>query len=66
MITREKAVEVIKSLPDEFSIGDFMDRMILLNKIEIGLKQAEEGETYTTEQAKRMVKEWSGNSQSNS
>jgi predicted transcriptional regulator len=59
MITREKAIEVIKSLPDEFSIEDLMDRMILLNKIEIGLKQAEEGETYTTEQAKRMVKEWS-------
>ncbi len=59
MITKEKAIEVIKSLPDEFSIEDLMDRMILLNKIEIGLKQAEEGETYTTEQAKRMVKEWS-------
>lgn len=59
MITREKAIEVIKSLPDEFSIEDLMDRMILLNKIEIGLKHAEEGETYTTEQAKRMVKEWS-------
>jgi predicted transcriptional regulator len=59
MITKEKAIEVIKSLPDEFSIEDLMDRMILLNKIEIGLKQAEAGETYTTEQAKRMVKEWS-------
>ncbi len=57
MITREKAIEVIKSLPDEFSIEDLMDRMILLNKIEIGLKQAEAGETYTIEQAKRMVKE---------
>ena len=59
MITKDKALEVIKSLPDEFSIEDLMDRMILLNKIETGLKQAEEGETYTTEQAKRMVKEWS-------
>jgi predicted transcriptional regulator len=59
MITKEKAIELIKSLPDEFSIEDLMDRMILLNKIEIGLKQAEAGETYTTEQAKRMVKEWS-------
>ncbi len=57
MITKEKAIEVIKSLPDEFSIEDLMDRMILLNKIEIGLKQAEAGETYTTEQAKRLVKE---------
>lgn len=66
MITKDKAIEAIKSLPDEFSIEELMDRLILLNKIETGLRQAEEGETYTTEQAKRMVKEWSGNSQSNS
>ncbi len=66
MITKDKAIEAIKSLPDEFSIEELMDRLILLNKIETGIRQAEEGETYTTEQAKRMVKEWSGNSQSNS
>ena len=47
MITKEKALEVIKLLPDKFSIEDLMDRMILLNKIEIGLKQAEEEKTYT-------------------
>lgn len=51
MITRDKAIEVIKSLPEEL-----MDRLILLNKIETGLKQAERGETFTTNQAKRMVK----------
>lgn len=59
MITKDKAIEVIKSLPEEFSIEELMDRLILLNKIETGLRQAERGETFTIEQAKKMVKEWS-------
>ena len=59
MITKDKAIEVIKSLPEEFSIEELMDRLILLNKIEAGLRQAEQGETFTTDQAKKVMKEWS-------
>jgi hypothetical protein len=59
MITKDKAIEVIKSLPEEFSIEELMDRLILLNKIETGIKQATSGETYTSEEAKKMVREWS-------
>lgn len=59
MITKEKAIEAIKSLPEEFSIEELMDRLILLNKIETGIRQAERGETCTSDQAKRMVTEWS-------
>lgn len=56
MITKDKAIEVIKSLPEEFSIEELMDRLILLNKIETGLRQAEQGETFTTDQAKRVIR----------
>lgn len=56
MITKDKAIEVIQSLPEEFSIEELMDRLILLNKIETGLRQAERGEMFTTDQAKKMVK----------
>ena len=55
MITRDKAIEVIKSLPEEFSIEELMDRLILLNNIETGLKQATSGETYTSDEAKRLI-----------
>ncbi len=55
MITKDKAIEVIKSLPEEFSIKELMDRLILLKKIETGLRQAERGETFTTDQAKKMI-----------
>ena len=56
MIPKDKAIEVIKSLPEEFSIEELMDRLILLNKIETGLRQADRGETFTTDQAKRVIR----------
>ena len=59
MITREKALEAIKNMPEEFSIDDLMDKLLLLNKIEIGLEQAKKGETYSSEEAKKMIKGWS-------
>ena len=59
MVTREKVLEAVKNMPQEFSIDDLMDKLILLNKIEIGLDQSKNGETYTAEEAKKMIKEWS-------
>lgn len=57
MITRKKALEAIKNMPEEFSIDDLMDKLLLLNKIEIGLEQAKKGETYSSEEAKKMIRE---------
>jgi predicted transcriptional regulator len=46
-------------MPEEFSIDELMEKLFVLNKIEIGLKQAEKGESYTTEEAKKLLREWS-------
>ncbi len=53
MITKEKAIEAIKSLPSEFSIEELMDRLILLNKVEIGITQGASGETFTSDDTKK-------------
>jgi hypothetical protein len=55
MVTREKVLEAVKNMPQEFSIDDLMDKLLLLNKIEIGLDQSKNGETYTAEEAKKMI-----------
>lgn len=57
MITRKKALEAINNMPEEFSVDDLMDKLLLLNKIEIGLEQAKMGETYSSEEAKKMIRE---------
>ncbi len=39
MLSKEKVIEAIQSLPDEFSIDDVVERLIVLHKIETGLQQ---------------------------
>jgi predicted transcriptional regulator len=59
MITKEKLLLTLKDMPAEFSVEELMDKVLLLNKIETGLRQAEKGDVYTSEEAKRMIREWS-------
>ncbi len=59
MLTKEKVVESMQNLPSEFSIDDLVDRLILIEKISRGLTQSVNGEVYSTEAARQMLKEWS-------
>jgi len=58
MITKEILQQTINDLPDKFSFDELIDRIILLQKIEIGLEQSEAGKTYSTEQAKEKLGKW--------
>ncbi len=51
-------MQTIKDLPEKFTFDDLLDRIILLHKIEIGLQQSENGQIYTTDQAKEKLKKW--------
>jgi len=44
MSNKEKILTVIRSLPDEVSIDEAIDRLYLLSKVERGLEQADAGE----------------------
>jgi len=52
MLTKEKVIKVVNALPDNFSLDELLENMILLNKIEIGLKQ---GKVLTTEQLRQKI-----------
>jgi hypothetical protein len=58
MLTKEQILQSLKDLPDTFSIDEFFDRIILLNKIEIGLEQSISGKVNTTDQARDKLKKW--------
>ena len=58
MLTLEKITTAAQDLPSEFSIDQLVDKLILLEKIEEGLAQAERGETYTTEEARQLLRQW--------
>lgn len=59
MLTKEQVINSLKDMPDKFSIDELMDKLILLQKIEIGLEQSEKGQVYTVDEAREMLKKWS-------
>ena len=55
MITKSQLIQTIEDMPEKFSIDDFLDKILLLQKIEVGLNQSENGETLSIEQAKERL-----------
>jgi predicted transcriptional regulator len=53
MTTKEKVLQAVNNLPDDASIEDVMDRLLLLAKIERGLQQADAGQTIAHSEVKK-------------
>jgi len=58
MLRKEQVLKSIKELPDQFTIDELIDRVILLNKIDEGVEQSDSQETKTTEEAREHLKKW--------
>ncbi len=58
MLTKEKLIQIINDMPEKFSIDDLPDRILLLNKIETGLEQSENGQSLSTADAKEKLRKW--------
>jgi hypothetical protein len=50
---REKILETVKELPQEFDLDELIERLIFVDKVEKGLKQIDEGKTMTHQDVKR-------------
>ena len=58
MLTKEKIKKSIDTLPDNLTIDQVIDRMIMLDKIEQGLNDIENGNVFTTEEVKDKLNKW--------
>lgn len=58
MTTKEKAVQAMQALPEDASLEDAMERLLLLAKIERGLQQADAGELIPHEKVKERMAKW--------
>ena len=58
MLKREKIIETLKKMPDQVSLDEVLDRIILLDKIETGLEQSEKGQITADEQLDEKLPEW--------
>ncbi|WMJ72193.1 hypothetical protein RCC89_03280 [Cytophagaceae bacterium ABcell3] len=59
MIRKTKLIKTLDDLPEEFSIDELVDRLIIIQKVEEAQKQSQEGLKYSEDQAKSMIKKWS-------
>ena len=58
MLNREKVIETINQLPANFSIDEVIDRIILLDKIETGLKQSEKNQIVSDDELDNKLPKW--------
>ena len=57
-MTKTKLMESIQNLPEEFSIDELIEQLIVIQKIEEGQRQSKAGRTNTTEEAKKKLSKW--------
>lgn len=58
MTTKEKMIQAVNDLPNDASIEDAMERLLLLAKIERGLEQCDRGETLSHQDVKDRMTKW--------
>jgi len=58
MLTKEKIHYTIDRLPDNLTIDQLIDEMILLDKIEQGINDADDGRVFTMDEVKNKLNKW--------
>jgi hypothetical protein len=58
MLTKTKIKEVIENFPEEISIDDFVDKLILVEKTERGIRQSNNGEVISEEELDIEIEKW--------
>ena len=51
-------IQVVQDLPDDASVEDAMERLLLLAKIERSIQQADAGQTIPHAEAKHRMAKW--------
>lgn len=58
MITKTKVKETLENFPEEFSIDDLMERLIILDKVEKGRRQSASGDVISEEDLDNEINKW--------
>ena len=58
MTIKEKMLQTIQTLPDDASVEDARERLLVLAKVERGIEQADHGETVSHQEVRDRMKQW--------
>ena len=56
--TKQEVSDLLKRLPDDCTLEDVQYHLYVLQKIERGLKDVEEGRIYTQEEVEKKMSKW--------
>ncbi len=59
MLTMEKLNMTMNNLPDSFTIGELIDQLIFIEKVDEGFQQSEKGNIISNEDVKLIIDRWS-------
>ena len=57
-ITKERLIKQIETFPDEISIDEVIERLIVIEKLEIRIKESDQNETISEEDLKNEMETW--------
>ncbi|MCB0804661.1 MAG: hypothetical protein KDC05_02630 [Bacteroidales bacterium] len=58
MITKTQIINSLDSLPENLTIDQVIDHLIFLEKVQKGLRDSQEGYTFSKADAKRQLGKW--------
>ena len=57
-LTKDKVIELIKSLPDDITIDDIMEEIYFKSQVDEGLAQLDRGEGIPHEEVEKRMSKW--------
>jgi predicted transcriptional regulator len=58
MLTKDKVKKTIDKLPDNFTVDQLVEELVILNRIDEGLNDIDKGKVFTTDQVKEELRTW--------
>ena len=58
MTTKEEILELMEQLPEDATIEDAIEKLVVLYKIQQGLEQLDKGQGISQEEAKKRIRQW--------
>ena len=58
MLTKTQIIDSLNNLPENVTIDQVIEHLVVVDKIQLGLNDSAEGKVYTKEEAKAKMKKW--------
>jgi predicted transcriptional regulator len=55
---KSTVIHTLNELPQKFDLDEFLERLIVIQKIDEGLEDAKNGKTISHDKVKKMVAKW--------